>query len=220
MPSFQTMYRATVMLVVAVLVVKGWQLYGPSAEQLKSAAVNAIDVAETAWKNWQKPSGTSPQVAEARGAAPPFGSANPRKAPAAPTTLPFRLEPSAPLLSPAPAANATAVVAPTPVRPTAANCAPAFPPVEQISHEPVATGDRVPALLSRLQQLGAANPQVTPWGSSGGLYRCSCGTALADSPSFTKHFEAVATEPAAAVEQVVAKVEAWQTARRNDTALR
>jgi hypothetical protein len=36
----------------------------------------------------------------------------------------------------------------------------------------------------------------------------------------TQHFESVAAEPALAVEQVVAQVEAWRTARQNNGLLR
>ena len=33
MPSFTTIYRAAVMLAVGAIVFKGWQMYGPPAEQ-------------------------------------------------------------------------------------------------------------------------------------------------------------------------------------------
>ena len=36
----------------------------------------------------------------------------------------------------------------------------------------------------------------------------------------TQHFESVAAEPAAAVEQVLAKVEAWKVAQRDGGTLR
>ncbi len=215
MPSFQTIYRATVMLAVGAIVIKGWQLYGPSADQVKSAAVSAMDMAETAWKNWQKP-GNAPPPADARGAAPSFPNASPQ----APAMPPVTLAPSAPLLSPAPAENATANASSAPAAPMTANQVPATQPMEQVTRDPATIAERVPALLSRLEQLGAADPKVSPWGSSGRLYRCSCGAALANSPAFTQHFEAVATEPALAVEQVVAKVQAWQTAQRNVATLR
>ena len=74
--------------------------------------------------------------------------------------------------------------------------------------------------MSRLEQLGGADPKVAPWGSSGHLFRCCCQAPLANSPAVTQHFESVAAEPALAVEQVVAKVEAWRTAQRNGGVLR
>ncbi|HVT30857.1 MAG TPA: hypothetical protein VHE81_22820 [Lacipirellulaceae bacterium] len=216
MPSFQTIYRVTVMFVVGVIVVKGWNLYGPSAEQVKSGVMKVIDMADTAWKNWQKPDETSPRVADARGTAPAFANTKPQLPTTAPATPPLSMAPGASLLSPVPAANATTDAGITPAASTTANQAtPAPPAAAQQSAEPA---DRVPALLSRLQQLGAADPKVAPWGSSGHLFRCSCGAVLADSHAFTQHFEAVAAEPAAAVEQVVAKIEAWKTAR-NDASL-
>jgi hypothetical protein len=212
MPSFQTIYRAIVMLAVGVIVVKGWQLYGPSADQVKSAAMSAMDMAETAWKNWQKPGEASRPATDAQESAPPFAKAT--QQPAATASL----APSAPLLSQAPSSVVPANAVPAASIP--ASQPTIVPPTEQVSQASTATDDRMPALLSRLEQLGATDPKVAPWGSSGHLYRCSCGAALANSPAFTQHFESVATEPALAVEQVVAKVETWRTARRDDAALR
>jgi hypothetical protein len=81
-------------------------------------------------------------------------------------------------------------------------------------------GDRLPELMSRLQKLGAADTNLAPWGSDGRLYRFSCRAPLANAPSMTQHFESVAEQPAAAVEQVLAKVEAWQVAQRDGGTLR
>ena len=74
--------------------------------------------------------------------------------------------------------------------------------------------------MTRLKELGGIEPQLVAWGSSGQLYRFRCQATLADTPSFTRHFEAVAAEPPAAVEQVVAKVEAWRTAEQDRSRLR
>jgi hypothetical protein len=52
------------------------------------------------------------------------------------------------------------------------------------------------------------------------MYRCQCRVALGDSPNVTRHFEAVAEKPAAAVEQVVAKVEAWRAMQGDELILR
>ena len=105
------------------------------------------------------------------------------------------------------------------VRPAPAASAPITPLAETAP----ATGtndDRVKTLMSRLEQLGGADPKLAPWGSSGHLFRCCCQAPLANSPAVMQHFESVAAEPALAVEQVVAKVEAWRTAQRNGGVLR
>jgi hypothetical protein len=81
-------------------------------------------------------------------------------------------------------------------------------------------GDRLPKLLARLEQLGGIDPQLAAWGSSGQLYRFRCRATLADAPNYTRHFEAVAPEPLVAVENVIAKVEAWRTAHRASDQLR
>jgi hypothetical protein len=78
----------------------------------------------------------------------------------------------------------------------------------------------MPELMSRLQKMGAADTNLSPWGSEGHLYRFSCRAPLVNAPAMTQHFESVATEPAAAVEQVIAKVEAWQVAQRDGGTLR
>ena len=95
---------------------------------------------------------------------------------------------------------------------------PVAPAVEKAS--PPLAGDRMPELMTRLQQLGAADTNLAPWGSGGSLYRFSCRAPLANAPAMTQHFESVAAEPMVAVEQVVAKVEAWRVAQRDGGTLR
>jgi hypothetical protein len=70
----------------------------------------------------------------------------------------------------------------------------------------------MPLLMNRLAELGAEEPHLTKWGSSGQLYRFCCRASVDTAPTITRHFEAVAAEPLAAVENVIAKVEAWRTA--------
>src|SRR3954447_24945835 len=55
MPSLTTIYRAGVMLAVGAIAYKGWQLYGPPAEKVKSIAASAVDMAQNAWKNFRAP---------------------------------------------------------------------------------------------------------------------------------------------------------------------
>jgi hypothetical protein len=211
MPSFTTVYRAVVMFAVGAIVVTTWQHFGPSAEQVKSAVVSGIDMAETAWKNWQTPS------KEERSKDPPMGSAPlfTQTPPAAAT------DPTPPPLATLNPANATGA----PMNTTASRAIPAnqeavAPLNEKTAQPPGASDRRMSGLLSRLEQLGGAEPKLAPWGSSGHLYRFCCRAALADSPTYSRHFESVAEEPSQAVERVVAQVEAWRTERSNDTLLR
>ena len=203
MPSFTTVFRAAVMIVVGAIVFKGLQMYGPPAEKVKSMAVRAADLAQSAWKNFQTPDKADKTAAETQGAVPPLAALQP---PAADT--PIAAPPlSAQTLTPGPPMgeipSASAPPIPPPITPVAQSAAPA-------DH----SDDRVKTLLLRLEQLGGADPKLSPWGSGGHLYRCCCQAPLANSPAVTKHFESVAAEPAQAVEEVVAKVEAWQIAQR------
>ena len=210
MPSFTTIFRATVMLAVGAIVFKGWQMYGPPAEQVKSVAMRAVDMAQAAWKNFQALDKAAKPGAEPRGGAPPFAQA------LQPPTVEVAITPpalSTQTLTPSPPAGAIP-----------STSAPATQtPITPLSQTAPATGpndDRVKALMSRLEQLGGVDPKLAPWGSSGHLFRCCCQAPLANSPAVTQHFESVAAEPALAVEQVVAKVEAWRTAQRGGGVLR
>jgi hypothetical protein len=210
MPSFTTIFRATVMLAVGAIVFKGWQLFGPPAEQVKSVAARAIDMAQAAWKNFQSPDKAAKPAAQSQGVTPPFARAT---------------QPPAGEVAITPPALSTQTLTPSP--PTGAipstSAAATQAPITPLAQTAPATGlseDRVKTLLSRLEQLGGADPKLAPWGTGGHLYRCCCQAPLANSPAVTQHFESVAAEPALAVEEVVAKVEAWRTAERSRDVLR
>jgi hypothetical protein len=85
---------------------------------------------------------------------------------------------------------------------------------ENLLNNSAAGGDRAQQLMSRLQQLGAAESKLAPWGSGGNLYRFTCRAPLASAPTMTQHFESIAADPAAAVQEVLTKVESWQIAQR------
>jgi hypothetical protein len=194
MPSLTTVYRAIVMIVTGVIVVKGWQVYGPSNEQVKTFAVAALEKAQAALRGSEGESATPAAAADPRSVAPPI---------VASPVPPLPAE-SAPQLVPLVGSGADA-------RPDASETTSPVPsPVVADSESNVVT-----TLLSRLQELGGADAQVAPWGSSGQLYRCCCRAKLAQSSPLARHFEAVAGEPTAAVEQVVAKVQAWRTEQQN-----
>jgi hypothetical protein len=193
MPSIQTIYRAVVMVAVGVVGVKAWQLYGPTSEQVKSTLTQVVETVQSTINSRQPPPVNTP--ADPRLASPPIAATatiDPPPAPSAPTEPPRLLPQSTPLGT----ANIEPEVA------------------------PITAPDPVPQLLSRLESLGATNTNLSPWGSNGNLYRFTCRAPLANAPTMTQHFESIAAEPAAAVEQVLAKVEACRVVQRDRESLR
>jgi hypothetical protein len=95
---------------------------------------------------------------------------------------------------------------------------------EPVEMSPSADGardvDRLSASLARLEEAGARNAKVTPWGHGGRLYRCTCQAAWGGSPQFGRHFESVADQPEKAVDDVLAQIEAWRTAERGVSSIR
>jgi hypothetical protein len=79
--------------------------------------------------------------------------------------------------------------------------------------KPLSFAERVEPLLARLRQLGASEYALEHWGDGGELYRFHCEMPVAASPQLTQQFEAVAADPQATVERVVAEVASWQIAR-------
>ena len=200
MPSFTTIFRAVVMVAVVVVAVKGWKLYGPTNEQVKTVATQAIEMVKSRLESQQ------PATPDPRTAAPPLAVANPIPPTADNLSPPAKLSPAeAPGLFP----NTGAAPAP----PT--NLPPITPLTEATGQSTGAGDERMTGLMSRLQQLGAADTRLVPWGDGGQLYRFSCKAPLAAVPTMTQHFESVANEPTVAVEQVLAKVEAWRVAQRD-----
>jgi hypothetical protein len=196
MPPWKTVYRAIVMIATAVILVQVWQLYGPSKEQVKVFTVAAFEKAQAMWRGSQAHTTNPPPTVDPQSAVPSAmadaGSADPPRIESAPRLVPL----------PNGTANAEMIANGT---------------VPSAEEQPSAHTDEqaVSRLLTQLQELGAAEAQVVPWGSSGQLYRCCCRAKLAETSPLARHFEAVASEPAAAVEQVVAKVEGWRTQQQN-----
>jgi hypothetical protein len=197
MPSLKTFYRAVVMIVTGVIVVKGWQLYGPSTEQVKTFAVAAMEKAQTAWNASQQPADDAAIAAND------------------PRTSALVAEPQAAASTTAPAN----VEAPQLV--TSANAGPdtlgGIGSAVTATQEPLSDkrADGVEALMTRLQEMGGADAEVGAWGSSGELFRCCCKAKFAETSPLARHFEAVANEPTAAIAQVVSKVEAWRMEQQN-----
>ena len=189
MPSLATVWRAIVMFAAAVLLVKGWQSYGPSAEQLKKITLRALGAASDSTKQTEKPFEEDPGLVTEEKAAVSFAP---------------------PLVDAAQSALQTGASGQnmSPQRESSVN-----PPGGlQIFSGP--DREHLSALLERLETLGGTEPKLTAWGTTGELYRFSCRAAIADSSTFARHFESVSTAPQAAVEDVVAKIEAWRTSQQ------
>ena len=205
MPSFQTLFRAVVMVVIGVVGFKAWKLYGPTNEQVKSTTAHVVELVQSAIQSRQP----APNAAADPRVAAPQLTPSQGSAVAAPP-----ISPSGPLQGEAPKLLAQGEVA------NVVNVG--SPPAEAGSPvvAGIPAGDRVSELMARLQQLGAADTKLAPWGSDGSLYRFSCRAPLPSAPTMTQHFESVAAEPVAAVEQVLTKVEAWKVAQRDGGTLR
>jgi hypothetical protein len=199
MPSMTTLYRFVVMVAVGIIVVTGWKHFGPSTEQMKSFAVAGIEKAKAAWNKSGDGPDANAAVADPRTAAQslvgntpsPVSGATSQPPAAAPQLVPLANSGQDELFG----IGATTGEAPA-----------------QAANQAGAGG--VEPLLAKLQEIGGADAKVVEWGSSGELFRCSC-RAKSDASPLARHFEAVAAEPVAAVEQVVAKVEAWRSQQHN-----
>jgi hypothetical protein len=204
MPNFMTLLRAAVMLAAAILIVEGWQLYGPTTQQLKSWTARVAERVHVALSDQPR---LAPAASEAAG--------DSNAARSLPTQLPT-------LVAPSPGRFESSEFPVVP--PIAFDAVPLAAPAATQPGHAANTGsgdaDRMPLLLARLERLGAVDPQLAAWGSSGNLHRFSCKAALASSPIHARHFEAVAEEPVKAVEQVVSKVEAWRTEQRASAGLK
>jgi hypothetical protein len=199
MPSMTTLYRFVVMAAVGIIVVTGWKHFGPSTEQVKSFAVAGMEKAKAAWNASADGPDANVAVADPRTATqslvaetPPSVNGTTSQPPAA-----------APQLVPLANSGQDALFG--------ADTSTVEAPAQSVAE---AGAGGLQPLLAKLQQIGGADAKVVEWGSSGELYRCSC-RAKSDASPLARHFEAVAAEPVAAVEQVVAKVEAWRSQQQN-----
>jgi hypothetical protein len=153
MPTFTTVFRAVVMFGAAIMIVKGWQLYGLSADQMKSLTARAVDVAATAWYGPQQPA-DGRLAADPGETAPPFvpplAQRNHSAAPTSPNVPPNKKP--ADSVAFVPSATAEQDMA------AAADRRPSIEPLE---------ADRLPVLLTRLEALGGMDPKLVEWGAGG-----------------------------------------------------
>lgn len=201
METLRTALRLVVMLMAIGIGYKAWQHYGPPAEQVKSLALRALDAARSALDS---ESANRDQGASLSADPRPMAIAPALAGPAPPATGQVlqaqALVPVNVLPSPMP------IEAPAPLPPS--RLPPADPPANV-----TADTDPLKPLYARLEQLGARDQKLSAWGARGELSRFSCQASFAGIENFNRHFDAVAAEPRAAVEAVLAKVEAWQTSQ-------
>jgi hypothetical protein len=221
MTSFRTFFRTVIMLATLGIVAKVWYLYGPSVDEMKTIGTRVAEVSSQAWTDyWQKPPegalADDPRVPNV-GAAPapfvppgtliepmphgPHHAAGPQSAGGVQLAggMPAEIVPISP-------AGPSTAWPPQPTR---------LPPNELTPMAPTAPTDaRLSTLLERLAQLGVRDQELSSWGSRGELMRFSCNMPWANSPAYSRHFEAVASTPVAAVEQVATEIAAWQSGQR------
>jgi hypothetical protein len=221
MASFQTFFRTVIMLATLGIVAKVWYLYGPSVDEMKAIGTRVAEVSSQAWTEyWQKPAdgalADDPRVPTVGAVPAPFDpqgtliepmphspnyAADPRGTGAVQLAggMPAEIVPVSP-------AGPSTAWPPQPTR---------LPPNDQAPMAPTAPADaRLSTLLERLAQLGVRDQELSSWGSRGELMRFSCNMPWANSPAYSRHFEAVASTPVAAVEQVAAEIAAWQNGQR------
>jgi hypothetical protein len=224
MSSFKTFFRAVVMLATLGLLAKAWYHYGPTLGELQAIGGRVVQVANEAWANYWQPPGTSsplatdqPPTAATPPApfAPPTGPVQPTRLPPAPAELgnarPVQL--ASGLAAEAAPAGATRS---SPVARSWFDHAQQSPPPTAASLEPMDAfqqHDPLATLVDRLHGLGVRDQELKPWGSRGELVRFTCSVPWAESPNYTRQFEAVATTPLAAVQEVATEIEAWRAAR-------
>jgi hypothetical protein len=202
MELLRTSFRVAVMLAAVVIGYHGWQLYGPSVDRLRLLALRIIEIAQSALGAADQADNAKQLQATASPASPPLAL------PVADQNLQSQSLVSA---SEAPRAHGEpAVLAPPALAtlPPEASVAPADAEAPEVPEAELL------ALYSRLEGLGIVEPRLATWGNDGQLYRFSCRVAVDGTAGLQRNFEAVAAEPGLAVEQVVAKVEAWRAAQR------
>jgi hypothetical protein len=209
MTTLQTFFRAVVMLATLGIVAKAWMLYGPSVEEMQTIGQRVVEVSHELIEKYRQ-----------GGAATPVDAHDPRIAavPALAATMP-----PAPVRPPQPVQLAAAEsstpefaqqaivlepVASTPPEPPTRLIPVA--PQQPASDQPSGGDARLEAAAAQLAQFGVHDYQVMPWGSDGRWYRCSCDAAWIGGAQFSRHFEAVAADPASAAEQVAAEIDAWR----------
>lgn len=220
MASLQTFFRTVVMLAALGFIAKMWYHHGPNLDEMKSIGARVSEVVAQEWSDyWQPQAGGAladdPRLPNLSGAPAPFVPPDgmqpiptaPNLVPSATGQLPGTVQLAGGVPAEVVPSNAWppgSAAEPTRLPPDATATAPTPVPQEN---------PRLTALLEHLTSLGVRDQALAPWGS-GGLVRFTCEVPWANSPSFSRHFEAVAATPEAAVEQVATDIATWQRGAR------
>jgi hypothetical protein len=209
MATLQTCFRAVVMLATIAIVAKAWHLYGPSVAELRTIGARVVEVAGELMNEQGQPevaAANDPRLQQA----PPFAGISPLSPGGAPQPILLATGENV-VPSFAQQASAEAPIGDVPATPPTRliPIAPEQPP----ALAPVGDDARLETAQSRLNGFGVRDGHLEPWGSEGRWFRYSCEAPWVDAPNFSRHFEAVAADPASAVEQVAAEIDAWRTAR-------
>jgi hypothetical protein len=222
MSSFRTLFRAAVMLATFGLLAKAWYHFGPTLGEIQAIGGRVVQVANEAWVNyWLPPGNRSPSSADQHLSSldTPPAPFVPPTGPVAPTRLPTRMPPPDAAASVQPAGNMAVQTAPAELAPVETDrSSPTNWPGGILSSATLPNtnsppADPLQAVLDRLTQVGVRDQELTAWGGRGELVRFTCRVPWGGSANYTRQFEAVATTPLAAVEQVAAEVEAWHSSR-------
>jgi hypothetical protein len=215
MSSLQTFFRSVVMLATLGFVAKVWFWYGPSVGEMQTIGARVAEFTAQTWNDYWKSNGSAPGSADATAGVPaPFvpsgGAPQPIPLPpvngTGPGTVQLAAGESKDMLPVAPAL--------APPGPAATNLPASASLVPMGGAGSTGGADRLVTGVKALADLGVRNQQVRPWGNGGALYRCSCDAPWPAAPNYSRHFEAVAATPEAAVDQVTAEIAAWRTSQQ------
>ncbi len=198
MESIRACYRLLVMIGTLVVLGLAYVAYGPPVDELGPLCRRAGDMVAEAIAQWQN---EAPLSDTQRLALTPMGPADNGTADNGPTDNgpnnngPARLELANRGQSPV-----TAIASSWPIEPNRVTLATAI--------EPSTPDDPMQQMITELNGLGMGSHKLHRWGEVGELYRFSCRMSCPGQAVMQQHFEAIASEPAAAVANVLGQVRA------------
>jgi hypothetical protein len=190
-----TLFRAAVMLSVLVGLPGAWIYYGPLPTGAQRVVDRVVTIAKEA-AGWEKTEAKPRPTWDFTKSEAINSQARPEVMPDVTSNMTAKM-PDDRVYTPAPPLEI-------------GNALPA--PESPSAKAPTTLAERVEPLLTQLRQYGVAEYALERWGGDGKLYRFHCEMPIAGG-SLTQQFEAVAANPEASVEQVVAEVAQWRTAR-------
>lgn len=189
MESIKVFYRASIMIGTLVVGALAYRAYGPQLEKLEPVLNRAKQVIAD-----------SMSPSESHGA-------NETPLPAAPMAPLTPSQPGAFIVD-----EATRPIHAPPLVDSAVTTAGGESDVPQGPQSAGSNRSPVALVVDELKSRGIKRYSFTPWGNNGEYYRFHCAAPLAGDSGFTRHFEAVSTNPAEAAREVLRQVDEWQLA--------